>query len=94
MEKVFPIKVSKRDLIKAVTHVDGSGRLQTVDKEVSPKYYNLINEFYKLSGVPILLNTSFNENEPIVNLPMEALNCYLRTSMDVLVLENFIINRI
>lgn len=94
MEKVFPIKFDKRNLIKAVTHVDGSGRLQTVDKIISPKYYNLINEFYKLSGVPILLNTSFNENEPIVNLPIEALNCYLRTNMDVLVLENFIINRI
>lgn len=94
MEKVFPIKEDKHNLIKAVTHVDGSGRLQTVDKNVSPKYYNLIEEFNKLTGVPILLNTSFNENEPIVNLPIEALNCYLRTSMDVLVLENFVINRI
>ena len=94
MEKVFPIKEVKHNLIKAVTHVDGSGRLQTVDKNVSPKYYNLIEEFNKLTGVPILLNTSFNENEPIVNLPIEALNCYLRTSMDVLVLENFVINRI
>jgi carbamoyltransferase len=94
MEKVFPIKLDKQNLIKAVTHVDGSGRLQTVDKNVSPKYYKLIEEFNILSGVPILLNTSFNENEPIVNLPIEALNCYLRTSMDVLVLENFVINRI
>ena len=94
MEKVFPIKVDKQNIIQAVTHVDGSGRLQTVDKDISPKYYNLIEEFYKISGVPILLNTSFNENEPIVNKPSEALNCYLRTSMDVLVLENFVINRI
>lgn len=94
MEKVLPIKKDKQNLIKAVTHVDGSGRLQTVDKSVSPKYYKLIEEFNNLSGVPILLNTSFNENEPIVNLPIEALNCYLRTSMDVLVLENFVINRI
>lgn len=94
MEKVFPIKTEKRNIIKAVTHVDGSGRLQTVDKIYSPKYYNLIENFNKITGVPILLNTSFNENEPIVNKPIEALNCYLRTSMDVLVLENFIINRI
>lgn len=94
MEKVFPIKKDKRELIPAVTHVDGTGRLQTVDYSVSPKYYSLINEFYKLSGTPILLNTSFNENEPIVNKPSEALDCYLRTSMDVLVLGNYIVKRI
>ena len=93
MEKVFPIKQQKHSLIPAVTHIDGTGRLQTVDKQHSPKYYQLINEFFKLSGVPILLNTSFNENEPIVNLPEEALDCYLRTSMDVLVLENYLIIR-
>ena len=93
MEKVFPIKPSKHKIIPAVTHVDGTGRLQTVDKKISPKYYGLINEFYKLTGVPILLNTSFNENEPIVNSPQDALNCYLRTKMDVLVLENFVIKR-
>ena len=94
MEKVFPIKPEKHKLIPAVTHIDGTGRLQTVDKQFSPKYYQLINEFYKLTDVPILLNTSFNENEPIVNLPEHALDCYLRTNMDVLVLENFIIKRI
>ena len=93
MEKVFPIKPSKHKIIPAVTHVDGTGRLQTVDKKISPKYYGLINEFYKLTGVPILLNTSFNENEPIVNSPQDALNCYLRTKMDVLVLGNFVIKR-
>jgi carbamoyltransferase len=93
MEKVFQIKKEKHQLIPAVTHIDGTGRLQTVDKKFSPKYHQLISEFYKLSGVPILLNTSFNENEPIVNLPEEALDCYLRTSMDVLVLENFIVKR-
>lgn len=94
MEKVFPIKQDKRALIPAVTHVDGTGRLQSVDINISPKYYSLINEFYKKTGIPILLNTSFNENEPIVNLPIEALDCYLRTSMDVLVLGNYVINRI
>ncbi len=93
MEKVFPIKKEKQASIPAVTHVDGTGRLQSVDKEVSPKYYNLIEAFYKKTGIPILLNTSFNENEPIVNSPEEALDCFLRTNMDMLVLENCIIER-
>jgi carbamoyltransferase len=93
MEKVFPIKADKRELIPAVTHVDGTGRLQTVMKDVSPRYYRLIDTFRKATGVPILLNTSFNENEPIVNTPAEALDCYLRTQMDMLVLENCVISR-
>jgi carbamoyltransferase len=93
MEKVFPIKVEKRAEIPAVTHADGSGRLQTVDATVSPRYHALISEFFKQTGVPILLNTSFNENEPIVNAPVEAINCYLRTSMDMLVMENIVISR-
>lgn len=93
MEKVFPIKKEKQALIPAVTHVDGTGRLQTVDKEVSPRYYALIDCFRRKTGIPILLNTSFNENEPIVNNPLEALNCYLRTDMDMLVMENVIVER-
>ncbi len=93
MEKVFPVREIKRLEIPAVTHVDGSGRLQTVDKEISPRYYNLIEAFRKKTGVPILLNTSFNENEPIVNTPEEAISCYLRTKMDMLVMENIIISR-
>jgi len=93
MEKVFPIKPEKYTVIPAVTHVDGTGRLQTVDKEVSPRYYALIDRFREKTGVPILLNTSFNENEPIVNTPAEALDCFLRTSMDMLVLENCIVER-
>ncbi|MBT4217172.1 MAG: carbamoyltransferase, partial [Flavobacteriales bacterium] len=93
MEKVYEIKENKYDAIPAVTHVDGTGRLQSVDSKVSPKYYNLINEFYKRTGTPILLNTSFNENEPIVNKPEEALDCFLRTEMDMLVMENIIIER-
>jgi carbamoyltransferase len=93
MEKVFPIKAEKQSLIPAVTHVDGSGRLQTVDRSVSPRYYQLIESFYRKTGVPILLNTSFNENEPIVNTPEEAYDCFARTKMDVLVLENSIIER-
>ncbi|HEX4375184.1 MAG TPA: carbamoyltransferase C-terminal domain-containing protein [Puia sp.] len=93
MEKVFPIKKEKQNLIPAVTHVDGTGRLQTVDKKISRRYYELIDNFRKKTGVPILLNTSFNENEPIVNSPAEALECFLRTSMDMLVLENCVITR-
>jgi carbamoyltransferase len=93
MEKVFPIRKEKHATIPAVTHVDGTGRLQTVDKEVSPRYYRLIDKFREKTGVPILLNTSFNENEPIVNSPVEALECFLRTNMDMLVLENCVIER-
>ena len=93
MEKVFDIKKEKHSVIPAVTHVDGTGRLQSVNKEISPRYYRLISEFHKKTGIPILLNTSFNENEPIVNKPEEALNCFLRTKMDMLVMENIIIER-
>ncbi len=93
MEKVFPIKPEKHTEIPAVTHVDGTGRLQTVMKDVSPRYWALIDKFREKTGVPILLNTSFNENEPIVNTPAEALDCFLRTQMDMLVLENCVIER-
>ena len=93
MEKVFDIKKEKHSVIPAVTHVDGTGRLQSVNKEISPRYHRLISEFHKKTGIPILLNTSFNENEPIVNKPEEALNCFLRTKMDMLVMENIIIER-
>ena len=93
MEKVYPIKREKQAEIPAVTHVDGTGRLQTVDKDISPRYYALIETFRKKTGVPVLLNTSFNENEPIVNTPDEALDCYLRTNMDMLVMENIVVRR-
>ncbi len=93
MEKVYPIKKEMQEKIPAVTHVDGSGRLQTVDKDISPRYHALIEAFRKKTGVPILLNTSFNENEPIVNSPQEALACYLRTNMDMLVMENIVVSR-
>lgn len=93
MEKVFPIRSEKQSQIPAVTHVDGSGRLQTVNKEISRRYYQLIDTFREKTGVPILLNTSFNENEPIVNTPQEALDCFLRTNMDMLILENCMITR-
>ncbi len=93
MEKVFEIKEEKRDKIPAVTHVDGTGRLHSVDSSISPRYYQLIRTFYNRTDVPILLNTSFNENEPIVNSPEEAIECFLRTKMDLLVIGNIIIER-
>jgi carbamoyltransferase len=93
MEKVFLIKEDKRELIPAVTHVDGTGRLQTVNTNSSPRYFRLIKSFHQKTGIPMLLNTSFNENEPIVNHPEEALDCFLRTKMDMLVMENIIIER-
>lgn len=93
MEKVFQIRKEKRAALPAVTHVDGSGRLQTVHKDISPKYYALIDKFREKTGLPILLNTSFNENEPIVNHPKEALDCFLRTEMDALVMGNIIVTR-
>jgi predicted NodU family carbamoyl transferase len=93
MMEVFQIRAQKRSFIPAVTHVDGSGRLQTVHKETNPRYYRLIEQFRELTGIPMVLNTSFNENEPVVCYPEEALDCFLRTKMDVLVLGNFWIQR-
>jgi len=93
MLKVYKIRPEKRRVIPAVTHVDGTGRLQTVRKQDDPLYWQLIEEFRRITGVPVVLNTSFNENEPIVCKPEEALDCFLRTKMDVLVLGNFVIER-
>jgi carbamoyltransferase len=94
MVKVYPIRPDKRRVIPAVTHVDGTGRLQTVDAANSPLYWKLIKAFGQRTGVPVLLNTSFNENEPIVCRPEEALACFLRTKMDVLVIGNWIVERL
>ena len=93
MMQVFQIREEKRVEIPAVTHVDGSGRLQTVFAETNPRYHKLITSFGEMTGVPIVLNTSFNENEPVVCRPEEALDCFLRTNMDVLVLGNYFIKR-
>ncbi len=93
MSAVENILPNVRKLIPAVTHVDGTGRVQAVTKDLNLDFYNLINEFYKLTGVPILLNTSFNENEPIVMNPHHAIDCFMRTKMDSLVLENYLIIR-
>jgi carbamoyltransferase len=93
MMEVFQIRAEKRPIIPAVTHVDGSGRLQTVHRDTNPRYYRLIDSFREITGVPIILNTSFNENEPVVCRPEEALDCFLRTRMDVLVLGSWMIHR-
>jgi carbamoyltransferase len=93
MGQVAKIREAKRDLIPAVTHVDGTGRLQTVSPSTNPKFYKLIKRFEEITGVPIILNTSFNENEPIVCTPEEAMSCFLRTNMDVLVMGNYLISR-
>ncbi|MBG9389055.1 carbamoyltransferase family protein [Caenimonas aquaedulcis] len=93
MMQVFPIREGKRALIPAVTHVDGSGRLQTVTAAVNPRYHALISAFHAQTGVPMVLNTSFNENEPVVCTPAEALDCFLRTKMDMLVLGTRVLRR-
>ncbi|MBK7137363.1 MAG: carbamoyltransferase [Rhodocyclales bacterium] len=93
MMQVFQIREAQRARIPAVTHVDGSGRLQTVSRDTNPRYYRLIEAFRELTGVPMVLNTSFNENEPVVCRPEEALDCFLRTKMDVLVLGDWMIGR-
>jgi carbamoyltransferase len=93
MMKVFQIKEEKRTQIPAVSHVDGSGRLQTVSSSTNSRYYKLISSFEEFTGVPILLNTSFNENEPVVCRPEEALNTFLRSKMDLLVLGNWLVKR-
>jgi carbamoyltransferase len=93
MQQVYPVREEKRAILPAITHADGSGRLQTVSRRTNPRYYRLIKEFEKLTGVPVLLNTSFNENEPIVDTPEQALDCFLRTRMDVIVVNNTVIRR-
>jgi carbamoyltransferase len=93
MMEVFQVRPEKRAQVPATTHVDGSGRLQTVHKETNPRYHCLISAYREITGVPIVLNTSFNENEPVVCKPQEALDCFLRTKMDVLVLNDWIVTR-
>jgi len=93
MMEVFQVRADKRAQIPATTHVDGSGRLQTVHQQTNPRYYRLIESYRQITGVPMVLNTSFNENEPVVSTPQEALDCFLRTKMDVLVLNDWMITR-
>jgi carbamoyltransferase len=93
MLHVYPVRTEKRAVIPAVTHVDGSGRLQTVSVATDPLYWQLLAAFRDRTGVPVLLNTSFNENEPIVHHPEEALDCFLRTQMDVLVMGHYVVEK-
>jgi carbamoyltransferase len=93
MLKVYPIRPVKKAEIPAVTHVDGTGRLQTVAQRHNPRFWALIKSFERRTGVPVLLNTSFNDNEPIVNTPEEALECFQRTRMDRLVLGDWVVVR-
>lgn len=93
MEKVYKVKPEKRASIPAVTNLDGTGRLQTVNRISNPKYYALIEHFEMETGVPMILNTSFNENEPIVNTPADALDCFMKTKIDLLVMGNLCISR-
>lgn len=93
MLMVYQVRAERRAEIPAVTHVDGSGRLQTVSREVNARYYQLIADFAELTGVPVLLNTSFNENEPIVCTPDHAIDCFLKTRMDALYIGNHVVRR-
>ena len=93
MVMAYKIKAEMRDRIPAVTHGDGTGRLQTVERDVNPLYWKLIKRFDEVTGVPVLLNTSFNENEPIVTTPAQAIDCFLRTNMDVLSIGSFFLRK-
>ena len=93
MLMVYKIKPDCRAKIPAVTHTDGSGRLQTVSRATNPRFYRLIEDFHKLTGVPLVLNTSFNENEPIVCSPRHAIECFVKTKIDVLYLGNHLVRR-
>ena len=93
MTMAYAVKPEMRDKITAPTHVDGTGRLQTVTATANPRYWKLIRAFEAQTGVPVVLNTSFNDNEPIVCKPQEAIDCFERTHMDALVLGDFLITR-
>ena len=94
MSSLANIKKNKAEMIPAVTHIDGTARLQTVNYQTNPKFEKLITLFYEITDVPILLNTSFNENEPMINKPEEALDCFLRTDMDYLILNNYFVKKV
>ena len=93
MNVIAPVRPEKRDQIPAVTHVDGTARIQTVTQTANPRYWALLDKFEQKTGVPVLLNTSFNIQEPIVNTPEEAVDCFLRSKADVLVLGDYFISR-
>ena len=94
MSSLAYVKEDKKELIPAVTHIDGTARFQTVDNDKNPQFFELLKSFYELTGVPVLLNTSFNENEPVVMKPEESLNCLLRTDMDAVFINNFFVKKL
>jgi carbamoyltransferase len=94
MQQVYPVRADRLADLPAITHVDGSGRLQTVSERTNPKYYRLIRAFRDITGIPVVLNTSFNENEPIVDTAAQAIDCFLRTRMDAIVVNNTIVRRL
>ena len=87
--KIRPDKIA---LIPAAAHVDGTGRIQTIDRVSNPRYYGVIEEYAKITGIPVILNTSFNRQEPVVNAPADAISCYLRTDMDRIVLGDYYVS--
>ena len=93
MVLVYDVLPGRRDRVPAITHVDGTGRLQTVERRANPRYYRLIEAFAEITGVPIVLNTSFNDNEPVVMTPAHAIDTFRKTRMDVLVLGNYVVSR-
>jgi carbamoyltransferase len=93
MSFAYSVRREKREMIPAPTHVDGTARLQTVTQEANPRYWALIKAFERRTGVPMVVNTSFNDNEPVVNRPEEALDCFLRTEMDAVILGNFLVKK-
>ena len=94
MNQIFKVNTEKRDQIPAVVHLDGTARVQIVSIKDNPKYHGLLNQFYKKTGIPILVNTSFNvKGEPIVETPQNAINCFKSTGLDFLVIENFLLSK-
>ena len=93
MSSVTKVKKNKQSLVPAITHIDETSRIQSVDENSNKKLSSLIEEFNKLKMIPLLLNTSFNENEPIVRKPDEALNCILRNDLEYLVINNFVVKK-
>jgi len=91
MMHVVKVRPEWRERLPAITHVDGTGRLQSIERQTNPLYFDLIKAFGRLSGIPIVLNTSFNENEPIVDTPEQAVQCFLRTGLDVLCLGSHVL---
>jgi carbamoyltransferase len=93
MSFVSKIKKGKEKIVQAVTHADGTGRIQTVNKNINQDYYDLIKKFYEITSVPMILNTSLNDNEPIIESPENAINLFINNQIDTLLLENYLLTK-